>query len=415
MNRTLFGCGFKRKLIFKGKEFDVTSALPTTTKIEKKVETCRHCGEFFSGKQYLNMHLNFKHKDLVQPRQNGSSHFPEACADYTNKADDQEYIDLSSDEVDKTTAVSLVSRPGQFANNSGQHEVSWRKSYTLEFKMQSLHLLDTMSRSKVKDRWNKAAASRGVSKSMIVKWNKNRKAIENELALNKQERNIGNIKELRQRRKLTSTFKKRREKYPKEASAVLSEFKLRRAQGVRVSKLWLCRKMKMQVENYYDKQQAQNFKASGNWFQRFKKRKNITLRKRTNKKKDSAEEGRERIQNFHRELRKALNSTRRRSNLQKTSKYGRWLPEQRYNVDQVPLPFVIGQEKTYEVSGSKQVWISQPSSGLDKRQATLQLCIRASGTQTVKPAVIFRGKGNITFDEHSKYDENVYVYFQPSA
>ena len=41
--------------------------------------------------------------------------------------------------------------------------------HTLEFKMRSLHLLDSMSRDKVTDKWNKVAASRGVSKSMIVK------------------------------------------------------------------------------------------------------------------------------------------------------------------------------------------------------------------------------------------------------
>ena len=38
MNRTLFGCGFKRKIDFNGKELDVTSALPQATKIEKKLE-----------------------------------------------------------------------------------------------------------------------------------------------------------------------------------------------------------------------------------------------------------------------------------------------------------------------------------------------------------------------------------------
>ena len=250
---------------------------------------------------------------------------------------------------------------------------------------------------------------------MIVKWHKKRKEIENELALNKRKNNKGNIKELRQRRKLAPASGGRKEIYPEAARAVVAEFKLRRAQGSRISKLWLCKKMKMQVECCYGKEAAQNFKASSNWFQRFKKRYNITLRKRTNKKRDSAEEGRETIQKFHRELRKALKSTRRRSNLQADATYGRWLPEQRYNVDQVPLPFVIGQEKTYESSGSKQVWVSQPSSGLDKRQATLQLCIKASGSQIVKPAIVFRGKGNITPDEKLQYDKDVDVYFQPSA
>ena len=59
--------------------------------------------------------------------------------------------------------------------------------------------------------------------------------------------------------------------------------------------------------------------------------------------------------------------------------------------------------------------MSQPSSSLEKRQATLQLCIRASSEQTVKASIIFRGKGNIKDDERSKYDSRVDVYFQKHA
>ena len=81
-------------------------------------------------------------------------------------------------------------------------------------------------------------------------------------------------------------------------------------------------------------------------------------------------------------------------------------------MDQVPLPFVVDQDKTYTDKGSKHVWVSEPASGLEKRQATLQLCIRASGEQTIKPAIVFRGKGNITLDELAKYDKRVDVYFQ---
>jgi len=63
----------------------------------------------------------------------------------------------------------------------------------------------------------------------------------------------------------------------------------------------------------------------------------------------------------------------------------------------------------------KQVWVSQPSSGLEKRQASLQLCIRASGEQTIKPAIVFRGKGNVTNEEKRQYDSDVHVYLQHCA
>ena len=59
--------------------------------------------------------------------------------------------------------------------------------------------------------------------------------------------------------------------------------------------------------------------------------------------------------------------------------------------------------------------VSQPSSGLDKRQATLKLCIGADGEQNVKPALIFRGKGRVATEEKEKYDKRVDVYFQQNA
>ena len=76
---------------------------------------------------------------------------------------------------------------------------------------------------------------------------------------------------------------------------------------------------------------------------------------------------------------------------------------------------MIDQDKTYEMKGSEQVWVSQPSSGLDKRQATLQLCTQAEGQQNVKPGIVFRGKGNVSTKEKAQYDEGVDVYFQSFA
>jgi len=200
------------------------------------------------------------------------------------------------------------------------------------------------------------------------------------------------LKATRQRRKLVGEkVNNNCEKYPLAAKRVVLEFKLRRAKGCKVSKLWIKKKMKAKIEACYGKEAADKFKASDNWFQRFKTRHKISFRRRSNKKKNYADNTRETIQRFHQNLRKAVKSKRRRNGSATDAKYGRWLPRNRYNIDQVPLPFVIDQNKTYGFTGNKQVWVSQPSSGLDKRQATLQLCIRAEGEQNVKPALVFRG------------------------
>eukprot|EP00112_Aurelia_sp_Birch-Aquarium-sp1_P025127 Seg821.9 transcript_id=Seg821.9/GoldUCD/mRNA.D3Y31 product="hypothetical protein" protein_id=Seg821.9/GoldUCD/D3Y31 len=113
-------------------------------------------------------------------------------------------------------------------------------------------------------------------------------------------------------------------------------------------------------------------------------------------------------------LRKAVQSKRRRRPTF-DKKWGRWLPTNRWNVDQVPLPFINEQATTYAYKGSKAVWVAQPSSGLDKRQATLQLMICAEGEQTVKPTVVFRGAGKVLLAEIEEHDKRVHVLFRKNA
>ena len=78
--------------------------------------------------------------------------------------------------------------------DSREHEVekpdksrgsSHRKSYTVEFKAKTLERLDLFSELKVKKKWEKVAAERGVSKSLVVKWNKDRNKIKAEFERNK--------------------------------------------------------------------------------------------------------------------------------------------------------------------------------------------------------------------------------------
>ena len=164
-----------------------------------------------------------------------------------------------------------------------------------------------------------------------------------------------------------------------------------------------------------EKRQLRNSKLVTTGFRGSKSAITLLSERRSNKKKSAASDGKETIQRFHRNLRISPKTTRRRNNAKLDGKYGRWLPQNRYNVDQVPLPFVIDQDKTYEMKGSEHVWVSQPSSGLDKRQATLQLCIRAEGQQNVKPGIVFRGKGNVSTEEKAQYDEGVDVYFHSCA
>ena len=49
--------------------------------------------------------------------------------------------------------------------------------------------------------------------------------------------------------------------------------------------------------------------------------------------------------------------------------------------------------KTYDKKGVKEVLAQSGQSGLDKRQATVQLTVFADAVDRVTPTVIFRGKG----------------------
>ena len=83
-------------------------------------------------------------------------------------------------------------------------------------------------------------------------------------------------------------------------------------------------------------------------------------------------------------------------------------------MDQTPLPHILDDNKTYATTNSKDVVAKAGNSGLDKRQATVQLTVFGDGVPRVKPFVI--GKGlQILKAEKEKWDKRVHVRFQPSA
>ncbi|KAK3245560.1 hypothetical protein CYMTET_44876 [Cymbomonas tetramitiformis] len=111
------------------------------------------------------------------------------------------------------------------------------------------------------------------------------------------------------------------------------------------------------------------------------------------------------------------------------SKWGRFPPHARLNVDQVPMPFVFhaGRCDTYEFKGAKRVQVSGNGGGsMSKRQATAQLAFRPIRAIRKKdgsivelpqprPAMVFRGKGRVKQEEILAYNPNVDVYWQDNA
>ena len=153
---------------------------------------------------------------------------------------------------------------------------------------------------------------------------------------------------------------------------------LDRSKGRRISARWLKVQMKKQVKELYTCNEAESacFRASRGWFTAFIRRYKIALRKKSNSKGQSVVERLPGIQQWHARLRHRL-----RRGKQVSKKWGRWLPECRYNVDRVPFTLADGDKRTCNDVGEKCIWISGSKKGDDKREATLQLCVRLSNTQ----------------------------------
>ena len=126
------------------------------------------------------------------------------------------------------------------------------------------------------------------------------------------------------------------------------------------------------------------------WAVRFRHRHHLTLRAITHCRPLQIERRMEILAKWHKGLREFL-STRMNS---VDGKWGRFLPLDRYNVDQVPLPFVVSSKYTWDTKGSqKRTSVTTHDSKSEKRFATLQLCISPAGVPLL-PTIIFRGTYN---------------------
>jgi len=202
-------------------------------------------------------------------------------------------------------------------------------------------------------------------------------------------------------------------KYVRLYSELLTEVRKARSRGYLVNFNWIWTK----ARKIYRKQED-NPDANEHVVTTFLRRYNIRMRARQRNRKYSKEHFRVALTKWHGSTRERL--VRTGLNDDYDQKWGRFRPTNRFNVDQSPLPFVIDHKRTYEIIEKKKqrynkVWIQQPGSGLDKRQCTLQVCIRAEGEQP-KLAIIFRGTGKgIKETERLAYHPDVDIYFQKNA
>jgi hypothetical protein len=213
----------------------------------------------------------------------------------------------------------------------------------------------------------------------------------------------------------------------------------RRKRGRRCSARWLSHTARaLMRDELASSPGAADFKAGPRWRRRFLQRLHMTTRRKTNRKNTTWEEAKTKLQHHFKRFKLWLVERAKAKadrGLSVDPKYGAFPLHRRFNVDQVPLPFINFADTTYEEKGATQVRINGLQDALAKRQATLQVCARpvapprppASDAaarsrydkhimQQPRMCIIFRGTGaRISQAEKDAYHPSIDVLWQPKA
>ena len=168
--------------------------------------------------------------------------------------------------------------------------------------------------------------------------------------------------------------------FPDMEERLYDKYKQLRRKGLKVKGWWFRVRGKHLLLELHPEA---SFQFSCSWFDGFKNRYRISLRRATNACQKAPDDKMEAIRQFHQSIRRKAKSE------QSSGPLGRWTLRHIANVDQTPLPFTFTDGATYVDTGEKTVWVRGGSSGLDKRQCTVQLTLFADGEPRVKPLSYF--------------------------
>ena len=199
-------------------------------------------------------------------------------------------------------------------------------------------------------------------------------------------------------------------KYNKLFGALMLQLRETRAKVHQVNFNWLWSRARI----IYRKQQNDDSAiVTKHATESFLKKYNVRMLSRQHNKKLSKEAYRNDFKKWQAFTRERLLRTGFNDSYDET--WGRFKPDQRFNVDQTPMPFSVNTKRTYEKiqpNRQEKVWIAQPGSGLDKRQCTIQMMTRAKGEQ---PRIAIGTGKIIREDESAAWHSQVEVYWQPNA
>jgi len=299
-----------------------------------------------------------------------------------------------------------------------------RCSYTLARKVQVINLVEDLHK-RTGEKWGtkrKVADLFDIPESNIKKWIKEKVQIFEDYNMTRGSKGRGN----RGKKNAMSVRRGLNPKYSSAEQIVYDKILETRSAGGRVSghtiRRWMRTEVKKELEQIQQMglmAETAEFKASNRWLSKFVRRFNLSLRRKTNCKNVSITDRLEKVKRFHARLKLRIQRNSNEPGRSFDNYFGRWTPEHRLNVDQVPCPLECAVEQTYDNRGTKTVHIRSKGPDASKRFCTFQVCMRLTSNKLIRQpplGIIFRGTGKrISKNESEGYDARVHVEFQPKA
>ena len=223
------------------------------TERQKKSRSCPVCEEKFTARKYLVAHIIFKHPGTELLDENTESNKENSSKRNTNLVRNlaQSNGNTNSRPMDSVMGINAP-RPRESTKRKNTRGSAIRKSYTLNFKINTLKLLDEVESQKdIKPKTNYVAKKKRIYKSLVVKWKSNKAELLKQLSDNAHNRSTSTKPSIRLRRKINSGKRSRHTWFSLAENNVMIDYKRKRSLDGRITKLWL--KMRIENENCYQR------------------------------------------------------------------------------------------------------------------------------------------------------------------
>lgn len=213
-------------------------------------------------------------------------------------------------------------KDGKTVKTSGLKQGMHRTPYTLLFKLRVAcdyeHFKDLRALGLLSNPLRRTAELyNGLAESNIFKWNqaldKLKKALTHETSgCRTQKNHVGHIIcfSSKQARKYSLSMGRNQLKFGAAEAELVKEFKLKRAQGLKINERWICITMRRYILLHYGEEAVKSFKASYGWLLKFCSRNNLSWRRGTNNKHEDVSARLPRIKRWHARLRRCVSGSK---------------------------------------------------------------------------------------------------------